>query len=143
MEKWKAKNPSHFPTPPTTATEDIYHTLRYTTISLVQKIGQARFNFNQTVGIDGSSIRVARSGLRDNNDLIWVGRAPNIAAKLSSVRVDRFKTLITSNVYNALDRLSRFQGSPERDLWTFLNWAAGNAYGIPRIYGSRWIWTPQ
>jgi hypothetical protein len=30
MEKWKAKNASHFPTPPTTATGHIYHPLRYT-----------------------------------------------------------------------------------------------------------------
>jgi len=30
MEKWKAKNASHFPTPPTTATGNINHPLRYT-----------------------------------------------------------------------------------------------------------------
>ena len=102
----------------------------------------AAFNFDQTVGIDRSSIHVARSGVRDNNDLIWVGRAPNIAAKLSSIRMDKFKTFITPSVYNALEKSSKFQGSPERDMWTLLSWPSGNAYGIPQIYGSGWTWTP-
>jgi class 3 adenylate cyclase len=100
------------------------------------------FNFNQTVGIDSSSIHVARSGVRDNNDLIWVGRAPNIAAKLSSIRMEKYKTFITPGVYRVLDKPSKIQGSPERDMWTLLNWAAGNQYGIPQIYGSEWTWPP-
>jgi len=100
------------------------------------------FNFNQTVGIDHSSIHVARSGVRDNNDLIWVGRAPNIAAKLSSIRMDKFKTFITPSVYKALLKPSKFQGSPERDMWTLLNWASGKPYGTPQIYGSGWTLKP-
>jgi hypothetical protein len=40
MEKWKAKNASHFSTPPTTATSHINYPSRYTNISLAQKIGQ-------------------------------------------------------------------------------------------------------
>jgi adenylate cyclase len=102
----------------------------------------AAFNFGQTVGIDTSSVHAARSGVRDNNDLIWVGRAPNIAAKLSSIRMEKFKTFITPDVYRVLERPLKFQGSPERDMWTLLNWAAGNQYGIPQIYGSGWTWTP-
>jgi class 3 adenylate cyclase len=104
----------------------------------------AAFNFDQTVGIDRSSIYVARSGVRDNNDLIWVGRAPNIAAKLSTIRMNKFKTFITPIVYKALDRPSKFQGTPQRDMWTLLNWTdTGNQYGIPQIYGSEWIWEPE
>jgi adenylate cyclase len=38
----------------------------------------------QTVGIDVSSAMAVRSVIRNNNDLVWVGRAPNIAAKLSA-----------------------------------------------------------
>ncbi len=102
----------------------------------------AAFNFDQTVGIDTSSVHVARSGVRDNNDLIWVGRAPNIAAKLSSIRMAKFKTFITPDVYKVLEKASKIQGSPERDMWTLLNWASGNQYGIPQIYGSEWAWKP-
>lgn len=43
-------------------------------------------NIRQCVGIDtGNSIAV-RAGIRNNNDLIWIGRPPSLAAKLSDVR---------------------------------------------------------
>ena len=58
----------------------------------------AQWNFNQTVGIDASSVQVARAGLRNDNDLIGVGRAPNIAAKLNAVRYESYNTLITETV---------------------------------------------
>ena len=35
-------------------------------------------------GIDSGSVLVARAGVRNNNDLVWVGQAPNVAAKLST-----------------------------------------------------------
>jgi hypothetical protein len=41
MEKWKAKNASHFSTPPTAATSHIDSPSRYTNNRLVQNIGQA------------------------------------------------------------------------------------------------------
>ncbi|MGA2537956.1 MAG: adenylate/guanylate cyclase domain-containing protein, partial [Terracidiphilus sp.] len=51
------------------------------------------FPFAQTVGVDVGQIHVARAGVRLDNDLIWVGRAPNIAAKLSSVREGNISTI--------------------------------------------------
>ena len=38
------------------------------------------------VGVDTSEVLVIRAGIRDNNDLVWVGSAPNVAAKLSGIR---------------------------------------------------------
>ena len=38
------------------------------------------------VGIDTSEARAVRSGIRNNNDLIWIGKAPSFAAKLSDIR---------------------------------------------------------
>ena len=38
----------------------------------------------QSVGIDTSELFVARTGIRRANDLVWVGRAANHAAKLSA-----------------------------------------------------------
>jgi adenylate cyclase len=46
----------------------------------------------QTVGVDTSKVMVVRSGIRSNNDLVWVGRAPNVAAKLSGIRRDTVRT---------------------------------------------------
>ena len=36
----------------------------------------------QVVGIDTSNLFVARTGIRGSNDLVWVGRAANYAAKI-------------------------------------------------------------
>src|ERR1700746_2791062 len=55
----------------------------------------------QTVGIDTSKVMVVRSGIRNNNDLVWVGRAPNVAAKLSAIR-EGYATYITKTVFNAM-----------------------------------------
>ncbi len=37
----------------------------------------------QVVGIDTSAVRAARTGVRGGNDIVWVGRAANYAAKLT------------------------------------------------------------
>jgi class 3 adenylate cyclase len=37
----------------------------------------------QVVGIDTSELRAARIGVRGGNDLVWIGRAANYAAKLT------------------------------------------------------------
>lgn len=40
------------------------------------------YNLKHTVGIDTSKLLVARAGIRGANDLVWIGRAANHAAKL-------------------------------------------------------------
>lgn len=44
---------------------------------------RSTYSVKQVVGIDTSSLFVAREGVRGDNDLVWVGRAANYAAKLS------------------------------------------------------------
>ena len=99
------------------------------------------FSFTQTVGIDMSPVQIARGGIRNNNDLIWVGRAPNVAAKLSSIRDGKHSTFITETVYTALNATSR-KGGNGLDIWTRLNWGAGTTYGTGTVYGSTWWWEP-
>lgn len=60
-----------------------------------------------TVGIDASKVFAAQAGVRGNNDIVWVGRAPNYAAKLATWRDPRVPTLITDNVFRALSVSSR------------------------------------
>lgn len=38
------------------------------------------------VGVDYGMARAVRAGIRNNNDLIWIGKAPSFAAKLSDIR---------------------------------------------------------
>jgi hypothetical protein len=48
------------------------------------------------------------TGIRNSNDLVWVGRAPNIAAKLSSFREAGFASYITADVFAKLNDSAKF-----------------------------------
>jgi class 3 adenylate cyclase len=54
------------------------------------------------IGVDSGVARAARAGIRDSNDLIWVGRAPSFAAKLSDVRDYPYSVYITESVYKLM-----------------------------------------
>ena len=63
---------------------------------------------------DTSDLFVARTGIRGANDLVWVGRAANYAAKLS----DRSgaDTQITEEVYNQMHKSVKFDPNGY-DIW--------------------------
>lgn len=92
------------------------------------------YSVRHVVGIDVSSIHAARTGARAANDLVWVGRAANYAAKLTEL--PDYATWITADVYNRLDqsgRIGRNGGEMwERRLWTSMN--------DRPIYRSSWWW---
>jgi class 3 adenylate cyclase len=60
------------------------------------------YTLAHSVGVDTSEVLVVRGGVRRSNDLLWVGRAPNVAAKLSSIRQRPYFTFITESVYRDL-----------------------------------------
>jgi class 3 adenylate cyclase len=93
------------------------------------------FTLKQVVGVDSSSLYVARTGIRGSNDLVWVGRAANYAAKLCSLS-DSYPTYITDSVYNAMrEEVRTTDGKP---MWNALTW---NAMNNMQIYGSTWWWS--
>ena len=55
------------------------------------------------VGIDTSNVTAVKAGIRGSNDLVWIGAAPNFAAKLSEQRFGNFNTYISESVYNCLN----------------------------------------
>lgn len=69
---------------------------------------QTGFEISHGVGIDTSEILAVRAGQRGSNDLVWVGRAPNLAAKLSDIREDNYYTFITNNVFVKLHDEARY-----------------------------------
>ena len=97
---------------------------------------------NQTVGIDTSKVMVVRSGIRNNNDLVWVGRAPNIAAKLSAIRESGFFTYITKSVFDVMTDSSKYSAPGGNLMWEPRTWSAGNEFGVPNVYRSHWRWKP-
>lgn len=88
------------------------------------------------VGIDTSVINVARIGVRNNNDLAWIGRAGNHAAKLSDLREGDYTAFISSDVhYMAADEAKI--SSDGRSMWEQTTW---NTMGNRVIYRSKWSW---
>jgi class 3 adenylate cyclase len=92
------------------------------------------YRVRQTVGIDTSKLTVARTGIRGSNDLVWVGRAANYAAKLAALS-SASPSRITSDVYEQLHssaKLSNGSNMWERTLWSDMNFKT--------IYNSSWWW---
>ena len=95
------------------------------------------YKVKQVVGIDTSEIRAARIGVRGGNDLVWIGRAANYAAKLTSCRAD-YQTWLTADAFNKLSDEAKYGGDPHRLMWTTFKWTAMNDQ---TVYGSSWTWS--
>jgi class 3 adenylate cyclase len=87
-------------------------------------------------GIDTSNLLVARTGIRGSNDLVWVGRAANYAAKLCSLGDGGYPTYITEEAYDKLNDDSKLGGSPRVNMWEKRTWTEK---GIV-VYRSSWWW---
>jgi class 3 adenylate cyclase len=86
------------------------------------------------VGIDTSDLFVARTGVRGANDLVWVGRAANYAAKLATLP-DSYPTYITQEVYRGMLEIGRTTDG--RSMWDAVRW---NTFDNRTIYQSNWWW---
>ena len=84
------------------------------------------------VGIDTSNLFVARIGVRGDNDLVWVGRAANYAAKLSDGAGP--PSQITADVYNNMNESSKYS-KDGRSMWIQ---TTAPALGHKTIYTSIW-----
>lgn len=82
------------------------------------------FTIRHVIGIDTSTIRAARTGVRGDNDLVWIGNAANLAAKLTALSADN-PTWITKRVYDHLDKPQK-TGSRGEDIWRKWNWSEHN-----------------
>lgn len=90
----------------------------------------------QVVGIDTSPIRAARTGVRGGNDIVWVGRAANYAAKLTDLNLAE-RTWITDEAFARLHDEAKFGGDPRRLMWQRYRWTK---QGDRIIHGSTWRW---
>lgn len=97
------------------------------------------YNISYCSGIDTGEIWAVRGGVRDDSDLVWVGKSPNLAAKLSAIRDGEYHTYITKNVYDRLEDNSKFGGNPRRDMWESRVWTS---QGSMSVYRSNFSWVP-
>ncbi len=95
------------------------------------------YQLKQVVGIDTGELFVARIGVRNDNDLVWVGRAANYAAKLCSLN-GKHSTYITGKVFNSMSKDVKYGGENNSLMWDEKVWTAQNNM---RIYGSTWWWS--
>jgi class 3 adenylate cyclase len=93
------------------------------------------YELRHVVGIDTSKLFVARTGIRGSNDLVWVGRAANYAAKLSSLP-HGYATNITADVYSKMSDEVK-ASSDGRSMWDEATWTE---FGNRQIYRSTWWW---
>jgi class 3 adenylate cyclase len=90
------------------------------------------FQLKQVVGIDTSELLIARTGIRGANDLVWVGRAANYAAKLSSISEQPYATFITKDIYDNMNDAVKFTDG--KNMWEERSWQGKT------IYRSPWYW---
>jgi class 3 adenylate cyclase len=94
------------------------------------------FTMKHVVGVDTSDLFIAKTGVRGANDLVWVGRAANYAAKLSSLPAS-FPTYVTKEVHDAIiNELKVFTDG--RAMWEPVRW---NNFDDRIIYRSNWWWS--
>jgi len=88
------------------------------------------FTIKQKCGIAYSEVWVANTGIRGNNDYVWVGNAANYAAKMAALKKS-YSTYITGAIYDVLDDGLKTTGTGSR-VWTDL----GSADLGFRIWGA-------
>lgn len=101
---------------------------------LLQSYYKTSFALQHAVGIDTSDLFVARTGIRGSNDLVWVGRAANYAAKLSTLREPPYSSWITADVYKQLQ--ASLRESNGKQMWEARTWTARGL----TVYRSNWWW---
>jgi class 3 adenylate cyclase len=89
------------------------------------------FTVKHTVGIDTSEIHVARVGVRNDSDLVWIGRAANHAAKLTALSSEKYSLWISKSVYDAMQsHLKNFSnGAPAWEKWLWSSMDNAEIYG--------------
>lgn len=91
------------------------------------------YRVKQVVGVDSSQLFIARTGIRGSNDLVWVGRAANYAAKLCSLSPN-YPSRVTEAVYNKLNDSAKYS-SDGKSMWEAATWNDMNGM---KVYQSTW-----
>jgi class 3 adenylate cyclase len=102
--------------------------INYTIKNIVQaemsKGWTTDFKIRHVVGIDTSEIYAARTGVRGDNDIVWIGNAANLAAKLTALTADN-PTWITKRVYDRLNDNQKL-GPNREGIWKKWKWTQHN-----------------
>lgn len=103
---------------------------------LKSKYENTSYVMRHVVGIDASKVMVAKAGIRNSNDLVWIGKAANHAAKLSALSSDT-PTWITDKIYDNMNKITK-TSSDGKNMWQQRTWKAQKNR---RIYCSTYWWS--
>ena len=120
-----------------TALKINYAVQRIINPAIARQFPNRSYAVRQCVGVDISKLFVARTGIRGSNDLVWVGRAANFAAKLCALREDNYSSYITAEVHDGMNEEGKFGGEPRQSMWEQRVWSERKI----TIYRSSWWWT--
>jgi class 3 adenylate cyclase len=114
--------------------------INHAVVKIINPAIQAKFSTpyvaKHSVGVDTSSLFVVRTGIRGSNDLVWVGRAANYAAKLCSLRESNYASYLTSDVYDNMTDVVKINSN--RPMWERRTWTEKKI----TVYRSNWTWKP-
>jgi class 3 adenylate cyclase len=82
-----------------------------------KSLNRSSFQISHCVGIDTGSFLAVKAGLRNANDIVWIGRPPNLAAKLSEIREGNYSEYITSEVFQGLSNSLKYGGEKSELMW--------------------------
>jgi class 3 adenylate cyclase len=116
-----------------------YSVLKIINPAIKNQYADTTYQLKQAVGIDTGKVLVARTGVRGDNDLVWVGRSANYAAKLCSVRESGYYSFITADVFSRLSEETKMGGDPKRSMWDKFIWTETGEVA----YKSSWHWKPD
>ena len=105
--------------------------INYAVSEIINPSMKKKYQLKHVVGIDTSDLFVTRIGVKNDDDLVWVGRAANYAAKLCSLN-GKHSTYITRAVFQKMDNSMKY-GKDGSLVWSKDHWEKRNKM---IIYGS-------
>jgi len=93
------------------------------------------YRIRHSIGIDTGKLFAIRAGVRGANDIVWVGEAANLAAKLTTLDDVDYPIWITKPVYEAMNSSVRY--SEGKNMWTEIDELK---FGR-RVYKTNWWWS--
>ncbi len=87
-----------------------------------ETVKQAPFNIHHATGIDQGTVFIVRGGIYGSNGLISIGKAPNLAAKLSDLREGYYTTFVTKSVYDDADDSTKRWLNGSTNVWEERTW---------------------
>lgn len=122
----------------TTALQINYAVQKIINPKILELYPKTSYTVQQAIGVDTGELFVARTGVRGSNDLVWVGKAANYAAKMCSLRSGNYVSYISLDVFNAMKDSAKYGGDPKKLMWDSYDW---QEQGV-QLYRSSWWWSP-